>query len=111
MSLEVRNIERIAAGAGPGRQVFDVATVGDHALRIAINEEPYPWHTHPGADELFIVMDGTLVIELETGERVELGPWDTCVVPAGVVHRTTPRGRTTNLLIEPASTETVRVER
>jgi mannose-6-phosphate isomerase-like protein (cupin superfamily) len=78
----------------------------DHEVVLAVNFQPYPWHEHPDSDELFMVLEGTLVVEHEDGTSVVLSAMDTWVVPAGTVHRTTPRGRCVNIVVERADTVT-----
>jgi mannose-6-phosphate isomerase-like protein (cupin superfamily) len=63
-------------------------------------EGQYPWHSHPASDELFLVLEGTLVIDLAGGRELRLRPGQAAVVPAGVVHRTRGEGRTVNLCVE-----------
>ena len=80
-------------------------------LRLGVMTGEYPWHKHPHSDELFLVMDGRLEIELADGRILRLGPWQSVVVPAGIVHRTRGVGRTVNLCFEAVAAETVFVER
>ncbi len=54
-----------------------------------------------GEGEFFLVTEGELTIEFEDAKRVTLRVNDSVVIPAGVVHRTRPAGRTVNLLVEP----------
>lgn len=83
-----------------------VGAVNDHGMTLAVNEAPYPWHEHPDSDELFLVLEGRLRLECANGVTVELGPFDTYMVPTGMVHRTTPLGRCVNLVFETADAHT-----
>ncbi|CAM5555529.1 hypothetical protein SAVIM338S_04539 [Streptomyces avidinii] len=47
----------------------------------------FVWHNHPEGDELFIVVSGDLLIELEDRDAVRLGAGDMFVVPRGLNHR------------------------
>src|SRR5580765_1733325 len=49
--------------------------VNNDCLRLAVFEGEYRWHHHPDSDELFLVVAGTLQIELEGGRRLELAEW------------------------------------
>jgi len=52
-------------------------------------------------------VDGELVIEFED-EEIVVGPGEIVTVPAGVLHRTRPRGsRSVNLTFERKGAETV----
>ncbi|HEY1743948.1 MAG TPA: cupin domain-containing protein [Granulicella sp.] len=86
-----------------------IATINDHVVRIATMTEPYHWHFHPNSDETFLVMEGRLLIEFESGSR-ELEPGHMLTIPRGVRHRTRPVGeRSVNLTFELAEAETVAV--
>ena len=86
-----------------------VATTNDHVVRIATMTEPYHWHFHPNSDETFLVVEGRLSIEFESGSR-ELDPGQLLTIPRGVRHRTRPVGaRSVNLTFELAESEIVGV--
>jgi mannose-6-phosphate isomerase-like protein (cupin superfamily) len=79
-------------------------------MRLAVFEGEYRWHHHPDSDELFLVVAGTLQIDLAKGDRIELTEWQSVVIPAGTVHRTRAIGRTVNLTCEKKGAQTVFVE-
>ena len=106
----VVNVLALARPIRSAHQHVEVGACNDHRAVLAVNTEPFPWHHHPNSDELFLVLEGTLRLELEGGHRVDLRPSDTWVVPAGLVHRTTPLGRCVNLVFERADAETRFVE-
>jgi mannose-6-phosphate isomerase-like protein (cupin superfamily) len=81
--------------------------VNDSCLRLAVFQGKYRWHLHPSSDELFVVLEGAIVIELQDGSSIRIGPLQAATVPAGVVHRTIGVGRTVNLCFEKAEAETV----
>lgn len=86
-----------------------LTNVNDHVVRISIMTEDFYWHYHPNSDEAFIVLEGTLLLDLETG-TIEIGKGQMITVAANVRHRTRPKGlRSVNLTIELADMETVRV--
>jgi len=86
-----------------------LTNVNDHVVRISIMTEDFYWHYHPNSDETFIVLEGTLLLDLETG-TVEIGKGELFTVPANVHHCTRPKGeRSVNLTIELADMKTVRV--
>jgi len=84
--------------------------VNDDCMRLAVFEGEYRWHRHPDSDELFLVVAGTLQIDLEDGRRLELSEWQSVVIPAGTVHRTRAIGRTVNLTCEKKRAMTVFVD-
>ena len=84
-----------------------IAAINDHVVRIATMTEPYHWHFHPNSDETFLVIEGGLLIEFESGSR-ELDPGQMLTIPRGVRHRTRPVGaRSVNITFEVAQSETV----
>ena len=99
--------------AAEGRAVTEdyrnlvINQVNDSCLRLAVFNEQYGWHYHPGSDELFIVVEGCLVIDFEKGRQLKLLPWQSVTVPAGTIHRTRAEGRTVNLCFEKLRAETV----
>lgn len=84
--------------------------VNADCVRLAVFEGEYRWHQHPDSDELFLVVAGTLQIDLAGGNRLELTEWQSVVIPAGTVHRTRAVGRTVNLTCEKNGAQTVFVE-
>ena len=81
--------------------------VNDSCLRLAVFQGKYRWHVHPASDELFVVLEGAIIIELQDGPSIRVGPLQAATVPAGVVHRTIGVGRTVNLCFEKTQAETV----
>jgi len=59
-------------------------------LQVWYNNTTEPWddsvpHAHQESDECFIVLRGTLEVEVE-GERFTIGPREFCCFPCGVYH-------------------------
>jgi mannose-6-phosphate isomerase-like protein (cupin superfamily) len=75
--------------------------VNESVARIGVFCGEFHWHKHDAEDELFFVLDGLLLLDLED-RTVELGPRQGMVVPKGVVHRTRAPSRTVVLMIEAA---------
>jgi len=84
--------------------------VNEDCMRLAVFEGEYRWHYHPDSDELFLVVAGTLQIDLADGRRLDLTEWQSVVIPAGTVHRTRAIGRTVNVTYEKSGAQTVFVE-
>ena len=81
--------------------------VNDHCLRLAVFDEVYGWHYHPTSDELFVVVSGCLVIDLQGDRELRLLPWQCTTIPATTIHRTRALGRTVNLCFEKLAAETI----
>jgi len=84
--------------------------VNNDCMRLAVFDGEYRWHRHPDSDELFLVVAGTLQVDLEDGRCLELGEWQSVVIPAGTMHRTRAIGRTVNLTCEKIRARTVFVD-
>lgn len=61
------------------------------------------WHTHENEDELFLVVRGTLHIELRD-RRLTIQEGEFVIIPRGVEHRPFADEAVDVLLFEPAST-------
>ena len=86
-----------------------VSRVNDHVIRLSVMTAPFYWHYHPNSDESFLVMEGTLCIDMDD-QTVELAIGQGFTIPAGIRHRTRPKGdRSVNITFERANMETVRV--
>jgi mannose-6-phosphate isomerase-like protein (cupin superfamily) len=82
--------------------------VNDSVARIGVFEGEFHWHKHDREDELFFVLDGTLLLDIEgaagsAAKTYELGPRQAMMVPRGVVHRTRSPKRSVVLMIEAAT--------
>jgi mannose-6-phosphate isomerase-like protein (cupin superfamily) len=78
-----------------------IAEMNDYQFKLARLDGEFIWHHHAETDEAFIVLEGTLRIEMRGG-AVRLGPGEMYVVPKGVEHRPcTEGGEVKLLLIEP----------
>jgi mannose-6-phosphate isomerase-like protein (cupin superfamily) len=77
-----------------------VADLNDSHVKLAKVQGEFVWHQHADEDELFLVLRGTLVIELRDGS-VTLGPGEMVVIPKGVEHRPVAAEEVHLMLIEP----------
>lgn len=87
-----------------------VALVNNHVVRMSVMTEPYFWHYHPNSDECFMVIEGSIFIDLED-RTIELHPGQLFTIPKNVIHRTRPNGtRSVNITFEAGEMETVMAE-
>ncbi|MBI3267918.1 MAG: cupin domain-containing protein [Planctomycetes bacterium] len=75
--------------------------VNDCVVRLGILHGEFHWHKHDAEDELFYVVEGRLLVDLE-GRTLELAPRQGVTVPRGVLHRTRAPERTVVLMLEGA---------
>lgn len=107
MELSVVNLEAAAEALEEHWSPRVVARVADQYVKVAKVLGELVWHAHQGQDELFLVLRGSLRIQMEEGE-VTLGPGDVFVVPAGVRHNPVAEEECWLALVEPAETEHAR---
>lgn len=77
-----------------------VARLNDYEIKLVKVEGEFVWHNHDDTDELFLVIEGTLTIQLRDG-NVNLRPGQLYVVPRGVEHCPFADGEVHAMLIEP----------
>jgi mannose-6-phosphate isomerase-like protein (cupin superfamily) len=76
--------------------------VNDSVVRLGVMQGEYHWHKHDDDDELFFVLEGEFIVDLE-GRSVTLRAQEGFVVPKGVVHRTRAPERAVILMVETAA--------
>ena len=64
---------------------------------------PFVWHKHDDTDDFFLVVSGSLTIQMREGD-VTLQPGELFVVPKGVEHQPVAESECHILLVEPAWT-------
>jgi mannose-6-phosphate isomerase-like protein (cupin superfamily) len=79
-----------------------LTTVNDSVVRLGIHRGDFHFHKNDTEDELFFVLDGRLLIDIEGENTVTLERHQGYTVPKGVVHRTRAPERTVVLMVEPA---------
>jgi len=80
-----------------------VAQMNDYHLKLVKIQGQFVWHSHAETDEVFIVIDGSMDIELRHG-KVTLNSGEIYVVAKGVEHKPFAAEECSVLLIEPAGT-------
>jgi mannose-6-phosphate isomerase-like protein (cupin superfamily) len=81
-----------------------VARVNDQYVKVAKLQGEFVWHAHADEDELFMIVRGRLVMQLEDGE-VTLGPGQCLVVPRAVRHNPMAAEECWVVLVEPVATK------
>ena len=75
----------------------------DNDVMVVKVKGEFVWHKHDDTDDFFLVLKGTLDIQLRD-HTVTLGPGELFVVPKGVEHRPVAQEEVHLLLIEPRGT-------
>jgi mannose-6-phosphate isomerase-like protein (cupin superfamily) len=78
---------------------INLTEVNDCIVRLGILEGEFHWHKHDREDELFFVLEGRLLLDLET-ESLERRPRQGYTVPRRVLHRTRALEKTVVLMVE-----------
>jgi mannose-6-phosphate isomerase-like protein (cupin superfamily) len=74
-----------------GRSIPDELAFASESLQVWFNDRTDGWsdpgpHFHTRSDEMFLVLDGALLVEFD-GEQVRVGPGEFCCFPAGLLHQ------------------------
>lgn len=76
-----------------------LCNVNSSVFRLGIFEGEYHLHKHDNDDELFFVIDGSIILETEKGS-FELGQYEGVSVPKGIMHRPIAKNKAVVLMIE-----------
>lgn len=79
------------------------AELNGQQVKLAKLKGEFVWHKHDAEDELFLVIKGSLRIELRE-KTITLNEGELLVVPRGVEHKPIADEEVQVLLFEPAST-------
>ncbi|TFG53909.1 MAG: cupin domain-containing protein [Gemmatimonadales bacterium] len=80
-----------------------VGELNGQQVKLAKLQGEFVWHAHENEDELFLVIEGRLVIKLRDREIV-LDPGEFVIVPRGIEHQPVADEEVHVLLFEPATT-------
>ena len=100
--LERFDCGALAAECGERWWNQSLSLVNDCVVRLGVLEGEFHWHKHDREDELFFVLEGELLLDLEE-RTVSLVKHQGMLVPRGVVHRTRAPKRTVVLMMEAAT--------
>ncbi|WP_418637703.1 cupin domain-containing protein [Winogradskyella sp.] len=82
-----------------------IAEINNEYVKIAkIKGDKVPWHMHENEDELFYILKGSLVMEIEHQQPFVMQKGDLFVVSKGVNHKVASKKGCTILLIESKTT-------
>lgn len=106
-ALNFNDLKEISSLVNDKNINLPLNTANDHIVRVGIMTEPFYWHYHPNSDEIFLGVEGILIIDFEDSS-IELGPGQLCTVPQNILHRTRPKGaRSVNLTFELKDMQTI----
>lgn len=73
--------------------------VNSSVFRVGIFEGEFHMHKHENDDEVFFVIDGSIILETEKG-NFELNQYEGVCVPKGTMHRPIAKNKAVVLMIE-----------
>ena len=77
-----------------------IAEMNDYQFKLVKLQGEFVWHNHVDTDEVFIVVKGSMCIEMEH-ETVTLSEGEMYVVPKGVPHKPYAEKECKIMIIEP----------
>jgi mannose-6-phosphate isomerase-like protein (cupin superfamily) len=77
-----------------------IAEMNDYQFKLVKLQGEFVWHAHAETDEVFIVIEGRMVLEFRE-HSVPLAAGEMVVVPKGVEHRPVARDECCVMLVEP----------
>lgn len=101
--MTVRSPGRIAASLDELWSPRVIGEVDDAYIKVARVQGTFGWHAHEHEDEMFLVLKGELLLEMETG-NVLLHEGEMLVVPKGVRHNPVAESECHVMLVERKST-------
>ena len=83
-----------------------VTEVNNQYVKVAkIKGQEIPWHNHKNEDELFYIIEGTLLMEIENKPNRTMQTGDIFVVPKGINHKVSSIDECSIMLIEAKTTK------
>jgi len=83
-----------------------IGEVNDQYIKVVkIKGQEVPWHNHENEDELFYVIKGALLMEIENKDTFIMKKGDLYVVKKGTNHRVSSENECLVMLIESKTTE------
>jgi mannose-6-phosphate isomerase-like protein (cupin superfamily) len=83
--LDKVNLAEVLAGMSDHWMPRVVAAYNDDTVQVLKVKGEFVWHKHDGTDDLFIVLRGSICVQLRDGD-VAVGPGELFVVPRGTEH-------------------------
>ena len=80
-----------------------VGELNNQYIKFAKVKADFVWHSHENEDELFVVYQGTLIMDFRD-KTVEVRAGEMIIVPKGVEHRPVADEEVAIMLFEPATT-------
>jgi mannose-6-phosphate isomerase-like protein (cupin superfamily) len=80
-----------------------IGELNNQEVKLVKMKGPFTWHFHETADEMFMVLAGTMQMEFRE-KIVDIHPNEIIIIPQGMEHRPNSLGEVHLLLFEPKKT-------
>ncbi len=80
-----------------------IAQMNDYHFKLVKLQGDFVWHSHTDTDEVFMVIDGGMIIEFRDG-KVDLQKGEMFVVPKSVEHKPFAEKECKIMIVEPSGT-------
>ena len=81
-----------------------VGELNNQYVKIVKVKGKFPWHFHENEDELFLIIKGALLFEIENQEPFTMKKGDLFIVKKGISHKVSSKNECHIMLIENKST-------
>ena len=106
MDKTERNLNKLFSEVNSYFSPKIIGEVNDVFIKITKTKgDDVPWHTHDNEDEMFYIVRGSLVMEIDNEDSFTLNEGDFYIVKQGVQHRVYSDDECWILLIENKSTK------
>jgi mannose-6-phosphate isomerase-like protein (cupin superfamily) len=103
MSYTAINLDQLMAQISDYWSPKIIGQMNDYHFKLARALGEFVWHSHANTDEVFIILDGELIIEMRDGQ-ITLKKGEMFIVPKGIEHRPIASSECHLLLVEPVGT-------
>lgn len=103
MEIKVVNIKEKLSTFSDHWNPRIIAELNGQHVKIAKFKDEFVFHHHENEDEMFLVIKGTMLMELEN-ETKEVNAGEFIIIPKGVSHKPKAVGEVEVMLFEPAGT-------
>jgi mannose-6-phosphate isomerase-like protein (cupin superfamily) len=80
-----------------------IAQMNEYHFKLVKIQGDFVWHSHGETDEAFIVVQGSMRIDLRD-DAISLEEGEMCIIPKGVEHKPSADEECAIMLVEPAGT-------
>ena len=81
-----------------------VGEINNFHVKVVKVEGEFDWHHHDDEDEMFLIIKGSLLMQLRDQEDVVVNEGEFIIIPHGVEHRPVAQEECHLVLIEPQDT-------